>query len=232
MANIASWNGHNFQVSADKVYSFVSLSVKASSETEDKTKSKQKYVSRKNSKPYEIMLTIQLDKRLGIKDVKSEAVSICEEARKGNKDYFYFAGKKLVNCKFMLVEAAVDKVEMIGSGEWIICEVKCTWKQCGKLSAEKSSSASKKKSSSKSKSKSKTKNTNKKSSNETIAMRAQTIAARVQNTTKYDVDAVSSAQKKNSSSANYVNNLSRNASNSSAKKKTSTKTQTKLNQVK
>lgn len=232
MANIASWNGHKFQVSADKVYSFVSLSVKASSETEDKTKSKQKYVSRKNSKPYEITLTIQLDKRLGIKDVKSEAVSICEEARKGNKDYFYFAGKKLVNCKFMLVEAAVDKVEMIGSGEWFICEVKCTWKQCGKLSAEKSSSASKKKkSSSKSKSKSKTKNTNKKSSNETIAMRAQTIAARAQNTTKYEVDAVSSAQKKNSA-AGYVNKLNYNASNSSAKKKTSTKTQTKLNQVK
>lgn len=134
MANMASWNGHVFAVDPQKVYSFKTLSVKASNETEDKTKSKQKYVSRKNGKPYEITMTIQLDARLGISNVKKEAVKITEEARKGDSDYFYFGGSKIVNCKFMITEANIDSVEMTGNGTWISCDVKCTWKQCSKVS--------------------------------------------------------------------------------------------------
>lgn len=134
MANMASWNGHVFGVDPKKIYAFKTLSIKASNETEDKTKSKQKYVSRKNGKPYEIILTIQLDARLGISDVKKESVKITEEARSGGKDYFYFGGSKIVNCKFMITEANIDSVEMLSNGVWISCDVKCTWKQCTKIS--------------------------------------------------------------------------------------------------
>lgn len=142
MKNMASWNGHKFQCSAKQIYSFTNLTLKVSSETEDKDKKKQKYVQRKNAKPYEITMTIILDRRFGISAPKKEALKICEEARAGNEDYFYFAGTKVVDCKFMLVEATVEKVEMLSNGKWIMCEVKCTWKQSTTIAGASSGSGS------------------------------------------------------------------------------------------
>lgn len=142
MTNMASWHGHKFQCSAKQIYSFTNLTLKVSSETEDKDKKKQKYVQRKNAKPYEITMTIILDRRFGISAPKKEALKICEEARAGNEDYFYFAGTKVVDCKFMLVDATVENIEMLSNGKWIMCEVKCTWKQSTTIAGAKSGSGS------------------------------------------------------------------------------------------
>lgn len=51
MAEIASWNGHSFTVSPKLIRGFTGLTIKGSSETEDKTSDGQKYVSRKTAIP-------------------------------------------------------------------------------------------------------------------------------------------------------------------------------------
>lgn len=131
MAEIARWNGHKFEVGSGLIRGFTGLSIKGSSETEDKTSDKQKYVSRKNGKPNEITLTAILNAATGC-DVKKEAMDFVNEARAGNKDYFYVATKKLCTCQVMLTEATVKEIAMTNKGVWTRAEVTLTLKQCDK----------------------------------------------------------------------------------------------------
>lgn len=131
MAEIGSWNGHAFTVTPTLIRSFTGLTIKGSSETEDKTSGSQKYVSRKNSNPYEISLTVELNALTGC-DVKKEALKFVEQAHNGAKDYFYLGGKKLIACQLMLVEASVSEAVIAANGTWTACKVKLTMKQCEK----------------------------------------------------------------------------------------------------
>ena len=92
MAEIASWNGHSFSVSPKLIRSFTGLTIKGSSETEDKTSDGQKYVSRKNSNPSEISLTAELNAFTGC-NVQNEALKFVEEAQAGATNYLYMGGK-------------------------------------------------------------------------------------------------------------------------------------------
>lgn len=131
MAEIGRWNGHRFEVSSNRIRGFHSLTLKGASETEDKTASGQKYVSRKNAQPTEIGLTVHLDARLGI-DVRTEALAFVSQAMAGKKDYFYIGGKKLAPCKMMLTEASVSEIELSPKGKWIRADVALTMKQASK----------------------------------------------------------------------------------------------------
>lgn len=126
---IASWNGHKFKVTKSLIYAMKTFTLKGSSETEEKGKKGVKIVSKKNSKPYEISFTVQLNRMLGVKKVKQEAVKWVNEARNGAQDYIYLNGKKLIACKFMLTEASVSETMILPNGEWMACEIKCTFKQ-------------------------------------------------------------------------------------------------------
>lgn len=141
MAEIASWNGHSFTVSPKLIRGFTGLTIKGSSETEDKTSDGQKYVSRKNSNPSEITLTAELNALTGC-DVKNEALKFVDEARSGAKNYFYMGGKKLITCQLMLTEASVSETTIAPNGTWISCKVKLTMKQCAKYDGSSSSSSS------------------------------------------------------------------------------------------
>ena len=141
MAEIASWNGHSFTVSPKLIRGFTGLTIKGSSETEDKTSDGQKYVSRKNSNPSEITLTAELNALTGC-DVKNEALKFVDEARSGAKNYFYMGGKKLITCQLMLTEASVSETTIAPNGTWISCKVKLTMKQCAKYDGTGSSSSS------------------------------------------------------------------------------------------
>lgn len=141
MAEIASWNGHSFTVSPKLIRGFTGLTIKGSSETEDKTSDGQKYVSRKNSNPSEITLTAELNALTGC-DVKNEALKFVDEARSGAKNYFYMGGKKLITCQLMLTEASVSETTIAPNGTWISCKVKLTMKQCAKYDGSGSSSSS------------------------------------------------------------------------------------------
>lgn len=145
MAVMAKWNGHKFEVSPSVIRSFMALSFKGGSETEEKTAGGQKYVSRKNGSPLEISLTAVLDRRLGC-DVRKEAAAWTEEARAGKTGYFYVREKssnyKLTPCKMMLVEAAASEVEMTPTGRWVRANVQLKLKQCGSCDGESSGSSS------------------------------------------------------------------------------------------
>ncbi len=186
MAEIASWNGHSFTVSPKLIRSFTGLTIKGSSDTEDKTSDGQKYVSRKNSNPYEIALTAELNALTGC-DVKAEALKFVEEALAGAKNYFYMDGKKLITCQLMLTEASVSETTIASNGTWISCKVNLTMKQCAKCDRSSNSSSSKKSSIKK-----------------TSTTTAKKITAAVAGAVVGAVTAVASTVKAGTSSANKV----------------------------
>lgn len=169
MATIGKWHGHVFEVSSQIIRSFTDLTIKGSSETENKTNSGYSYVSRKNSKPAEVGITVGLSVLTGC-DPRSEATAFVNEANAGSSDYFYVGGQKLVPYKLMLTNADVTEVEITPGGKWVSCKVKLTMKQCavpdgtktssssGGGSSSSSSSSSSKKTSTKTSSKTTTKN--------------------------------------------------------------------------
>lgn len=183
MAEIASWNGHSFTVSPKLIRGFTGLTIKGGSETKDKTSSNQKYVSRKNSIPSEVTMTVELNAFTGC-DVQNEALKFVEEARSGAKNYFYMGGKKLITCQLMLTEASVSETTIAPNGTWVSCKVKLTMKQCAKYDSEPSSTkkSSTKKSSTKKKSTTTTKKTTtttkKTTTKAPVVSEAQAAAAR------------------------------------------------------
>lgn len=132
MAEIGRWGGQKFEVKSGYVQGFTGLSVKGSSETEDKESGGEKYVSRKNGKPTEIGLTVHLNALTGSKNVRDTAMWFVNNARAGKKDYFYIKNGKLVPCQLMLTEASVKEVKMTNAADWICCDVQLTLKQCTK----------------------------------------------------------------------------------------------------
>lgn len=195
MAEIASWNGHSFTVSPKLIRGFTGLTIKGSSETEDKTSDGQKYVSRKNSNPSEITLTAELNALTGC-DVKNEALKFVDEARSGAKNYFYMGGKKLITCQLMLTEASVSETTIAPNGTWISCKVKLTMKQCAKYDGSSGSSSSSSSSSSGSSSGSKKTSTKKTSTTTTKKTTTSTVASvvsKVVNTVKTVATAVKAA---------------------------------------
>lgn len=133
MSEIARWGDHYFRVENTWIRSLSSMEIKASCETDDKSSGGEKYVARKNSKPTEIKLTIPLDARLGIKNVKKEVKTFLEEAQAGKKGYFYAACKKLFTYQLMLVEAKCKNKDITRDGTWASADVELVLKQCTKI---------------------------------------------------------------------------------------------------
>ena len=229
MAEIASWNGHSFTVSPKLIRGFTGLTIKGSSETEDKTSDGQKYVSRKNSNPSEITLTAELNALTGC-DVKNEALKFVDEARSGAKNYFYMGGKKLITCQLMLTEASVSETTIAPNGTWISCKVKLTMKQCAKYDGTGSSSSSSSSSSGSSSSSSGSKKTSTKKTSTTTTKKTTTAAvvgavagavAAVAKTATTVVKAVSTASKTASALKAAVAAVNNAKKTSSTTKKTS-----------
>lgn len=229
MAEIASWNGHSFTVSPKLIRGFTGLTIKGSSETEDKTSDGQKYVSRKNSNPSEITLTAELNALTGC-DVKNEALKFVDEARSGAKNYFYMGGKKLIACQLMLTEASVSETTIAPNGTWISCKVKLTMKQCAKYDGTGSSSSSSSSSSGSSSSSSGSKKTSTKKTSTTTTKKTTTAAvagavvgavAAVAKTVTTVVKAASTASKTASALKTAVAAVNNAKKTSSTTKKTS-----------
>ena len=140
MAEIGRWNGHKFEVTPSVIRGFTGLQIKGSSETEDKTKSKQKYVARKNGKPAEVSFTINLNAMLGC-NVRDEAMAFIADAEAGKKDYFYVGNAKLLTCKLMLVDASIKEIDIAAGSIWRRADVALTMKQCSKFGTTSSGSA-------------------------------------------------------------------------------------------
>lgn len=142
MAEIGRWNNHVFEVAPNVIRGFGNLTIKGSSETDEKATGGQKYVSRKNGNPAEVGVTAILSALTG-SDVRVEALTFVDEARLGAKGYFYIGGKKLMTCPLMLTDAVVSEAVIAINAAWISCEVKLTLKQCGKYEGESGGSGGK-----------------------------------------------------------------------------------------
>ena len=141
MPEVGKWNSHTYVVSPNVIRSFTGLTIKGSSETEDKETGGQKYVSRKSGKPAEISLTVLLSALTG-NDVRNEALAFVDEARRGSQGYFYVGGKKLVTCQLMLTDASISETQIASNGVWVGCKVQLTFKQSGKYDGESGGSSS------------------------------------------------------------------------------------------
>lgn len=135
MGVIGRWGGYTFEVSPSVVRSFTEMSIKGSSDTEDKESGGEKYVARKSGKPSEVSLTVQLNAMLGC-NVRAEAMGFVEDATSGKTDYFYVGSGKLFVPSMMLTEADVSKVVMSADGTWLSADVKLTLKQSEKRVAD------------------------------------------------------------------------------------------------
>ena len=131
MAEIGRWHNHKFEVSPSLIRGFTGLQIKGSSETEDKEINQEKFASRKSAKPTEISLSIHLNALLGC-DVRNEAMQFIDDAKAGEKGYFYIGNKKLVTCQMMLTEASISETEITNNGTWVAATVQLTLKQASK----------------------------------------------------------------------------------------------------
>ena len=140
MAQIVAWNDISFALGGKNINGVKDIEITGSCETED-TESGEKYVKRKNSKPYEIEMTAILDARLGV-DVQSMAKKMTEAARCSTSGYFYAGSAKLFPCSFMMVEASIGEIEINPQGVWTHCEVKLKLEQSTPYSGQAASSSS------------------------------------------------------------------------------------------
>lgn len=140
MAQIVAWNDISFALGGKSINGVKDIEITGSCETED-TESGEKYVKRKNSKPYEIEMTAILDARLGV-DVQSMAKKMTEAARCSTSGYFYVGSAKLFPCSFMMVEASIGEIEINPQGVWTHCEVKLKLEQSTPYSGQAASSSS------------------------------------------------------------------------------------------
>ncbi len=130
---LIQWHDVQFYANASQVRGLTDLTISSSIETEDKESGGTKYVSKKNSKGYEISMKALFDARLGIKDVKKEAMALAKYGATGQTGYMYAKGEKLVTPILMMTSAKVSNIRMTPKGVWISAEVQITLKTCSKL---------------------------------------------------------------------------------------------------
>ena len=141
MSQIGSWNGIIFEVSPNIIRGYTGLTIEGGSETEDKVSDKYAYVKRKNSTPTTVSMEVYLNAYLGC-NVRDEAMALIKAATDGEKNYFYVAGKKLISCQLMLVNAKVTETTTTPKGDWTSCKIALSMKQCEKYSGGSSGSSS------------------------------------------------------------------------------------------
>ena len=130
---LIQWHDVKFYANASQVRGLTDLTISSSIETEDKENGGTKYVSKKNSKGYEVSMKALFDARLGIKDVKKEAMALAKYGATGQTGYMYAKGEKLVTPILMMTSAKVSNIRMTPKGVWISAEVQITLKTCSKL---------------------------------------------------------------------------------------------------
>lgn len=139
MAQIVAWNDISFSLGGTSINGVEDIEITGSCETEDSESGGEKFVKRKNGKPYEIEMKAILDARLGV-NVQSMATKMTEAARCSQSGYFYAGSAKLFPCSFMMVEASISEIEINPNGVWTHCEVELKLKQSTMYSGQTSSS--------------------------------------------------------------------------------------------
>ena len=130
---LIQWHDVQFYANASQVRGLTDLSISSSIETEDKENGGTKYVTKKNSKGFEVSMKALFDARMGIKDVKKEAMALANYGATGQTGYMYAGGEKLITSILMMTSAKINNIRMTPQGVWISAEVQITLKTCSKL---------------------------------------------------------------------------------------------------
>lgn len=225
MGQIVAWNDIEFSLGGSSLNAVEDIEITGSCETEDSETDGEKYVKRKNAKPYEIEMKAILDARLSV-DVQKMATKMTEAARKSTKGYFYSGSAKLFPCKFMMVEAIISKIVMNPKGKWLSCEVDMKLMQSTKYDGTtKSKSSSSGGGGSSSSKKSSTKSTSTKTSSssdvDVVSMAAPSTSKSSTTTTRVSMTGVSAKSIAAVAASRAATNSAKNTSASSSSSKTS-----------
>lgn len=126
--DMLTFSGMHFSVAPGVIHMVSNIKLTAEAETEDQTSGGTKYISRKNGKPTQITVNVGLFKQAGV-DVQSVLNGCMQKARDGAVDYVLIGGKRLFECKFMLVKAEASSIELLPNGTMKSAQIALTFKQ-------------------------------------------------------------------------------------------------------
>ena len=126
---VARWGNHKFIISNTEIRSFKDFQITGSADIDKSDENDQGYYSYQGAQPVEISMTAVLNAFVGNSDVRSQAETFVDEARRGKSDYLYIGGKKVFTFTLILSNAKVSKVEFAPDMTWISANVDLTFKQ-------------------------------------------------------------------------------------------------------
>lgn len=120
---LLQWHDVQFYAKSNQIRGLKSFTVSSSIETEDEEIGNEKITKLKKKKGYTSSITAYYDIRLGISNVKAEAMKLLAYGTKGQAGYLTCCGAKLIPTKQMMKDAKAQNVVFAPDGRWISCEV-------------------------------------------------------------------------------------------------------------
>lgn len=120
---LLQWHDVQFYAKSNQIRGLKSFTVSSSIETEDEEIGDEKITKLKKKKGYTSSITAYFDIRLGISDVKAEAMKLLAYGTGAQTGYLSCCGAKLIPTIQMMKDAKVQNVVFAPDGRWISCEV-------------------------------------------------------------------------------------------------------------
>lgn len=120
---LLQWHNVQFYAKSNQIRGLKSFTVSSSIETEDEEIGNEKITKLKKKKGYTSSITAYFDIRLGISNVKAEAMKLLAYGTGGQTGYLSCCGAKLIPTIQMMKDAKVQNVVFAPDGRWISCEV-------------------------------------------------------------------------------------------------------------
>lgn len=120
---LLQWHDVQFYAKSNQIRGLKSFTVSSSVETEDEEIGNEKITKLKKKKGYTSSITAYFDIRLGISNVKAEAMKLLAYGTGGQTGYLSCCGAKLIPTIQMMKDAKVQNVVFAPDGRWISCEV-------------------------------------------------------------------------------------------------------------
>lgn len=120
---LLQWHDVQFYAKSNQIRGLKSFTVSSSIETEDEEIGDEKITKLKKKKGYTSSITAYFDIRLGISNVKAEAMKLLAYGTGGQTGYLFCCGAKLIPTIQLMKDAKVQNVVFAPDGRWISCEV-------------------------------------------------------------------------------------------------------------
>lgn len=131
MGTIAQFSDIVFEISSTAALLLHDLKLTAESETDEKTKKKQKYITYKNGKAAQADFEMDVLSAFG-QDVRGTVMKLLHTSQRGEGDYFYVGGEKIFPCKMIMTKAEASEIDISPSGAWVRAKISVSMKQADK----------------------------------------------------------------------------------------------------